>query len=421
MRGINHAEDFGWAAVARFGGGGGGGTTTATTNSIAQPWGGQQPYLSGIQDMSTGALSVYPGIFPTAAQDFLYAKPQYYPGETYQGMLPAQSTAQTQLYNVGLAGGTPALQSGAAANQAVTNPNYTAGTQTAFNAANPAISGLSSGGLLTGTTPQFNQSQGYLSNLMAGGPTGTLSTYVPYSQNQNLLSSEIGGSYLNPATDPGFQSVVNTTLANTMPSITSAYAGAGRSDSGLASRAAAQGATDAIGNLTLQNYLAERQNQMSAGQQATQTQLAQQAAQEQAAQQAAANQATALGATETAQGLASNNLLTQQGNQIKGIALAPMTDQAVMSDYNTALQAAGLSQQDTQNFINSQIQKWNYNQMLPWNTLGLYNSMIQGNYGNSTSGTQTQPYYTNPTANAISGIAGGISTAAALASLIAAL
>ena len=360
------------------------------------------------------------GIFQAAQRNYVNAVPQYFPSSTYQGLTPQQTTAQSYLYNTGLSGGTPALQSGAAANQAITDPSYTAQTQGTFNAANPTLTSLASGGALS-TTPTFDQSQGFLSNLMGGGTGGTTATQIPYLQNQNLLSNEIGGAYLNPASDPGFQNVVNTTLANTMPAITSGFAGAGRSDSGLASRAASEGATDAIGNLTLQNYLTERQNQTAAGSQAAQTQLAQQAAQQQAAQQAAANQATGLGATETAQGLVSNNLLTQQGNQVKGVALAPTTDQATMGDYNTALQSAGLTQQDLQNQINAQIQQWNYNQMLPWNQLGLYNSMIQGNYGNSTQGTQTQPYYTNPTANAISGIAGGLGAAASLASLIAVL
>lgn len=415
MRGINHAEDFGWSAVARFGGGGGGGTTTNTSNTVTQPYSGQVPYLTGIAE---GGINP-PGIFPSASVAYQYDQPQYYPSNTYQGMLPTQQAAQGQLYNTGMAGGTPVEQSANAASVNLTSPTYTAQTQGTFNAANPALSYLSAGGALNATSPAFNQGQNFLSNLIGGGSGGNAATQIPYLQNQAMLSNEIGGQYLNPASDPGFQNVVNTTLANTMPAITSGFAGAGRSDSGLASRAASEGATDAIGNLTLQNYLTERQNQNAAGQQASTTQLAQQSAQQAAAQQAAANQATGLGATETAQGLASNNLLTQQGDVVKGLALAPTLDQTTMGNYNTALQAAGLTQQDLQNQINAQVQQWNYNQMLPWNTLGLYNSMIQGNYGNTTSGTTTQPYYTNPTANIISGIGAAGTVATAIAAIIA--
>lgn len=410
MRGINHMEDFSWAAVARFGGGGG----NTTTVQKSDPWIGQQAYLTNIFGRAADLYNA-----PTPPASGFTQGPQYFPDNTYQSMVPTQTAAQTALYNTGMAGGTPALQSAQNASTALTDPSYTTQTQGTFNAANPAINALSSGALLAGTNPLFNQSQGYLSNVMGGGIGGNAATAYPFLQNQNMLSNTLSGAYLNPASNPGFQNVVNTTLANTMPAITSGFAGAGRSDSGLASRAAAQGATDAIGNLTLQNYLAERQNQTAAGQQAANTQLAQQGLQSQAAQQAASNQATSLGATETAQNLASNNLLTQQGNQIKGVALAPTLDQTTMSNLNTALQAGGLTQQDMQNQINADIQRWNYQQMLPWNNLGLLNSMIQGNYGGT--GTSTQPYYTNPTANAISTVGAGLGAAASIATLIAAL
>lgn len=251
-------------------------------------------------------------------------------------------------------------------------PGYTSATQGSFDQSNPMIGALGGGAALMGTAPAFMQGQGY-------------------------LSDAIGGKYLDPSTDPGFQSVVNTTLAKTMPAITAGFTNSGRSDSGLATRAASEGANDAIGGLMMQNYLAER------------------GLQSQAAQQAAQNQATGLTATLGAGGLASNNLLTQQGNQIKNISLGPALDQAKLGDLSTALQTAGVAQQDQQAYLTDLVNRWNYNQALPWNQLGMYNQMVQGNYGSSSQTQSQQPYFSNTGANIMAGVgaAGTVATAAA--------
>jgi hypothetical protein len=106
--------------------------------------------------------------------------------------------------------------------------------------------------------------------------------------------------------------------------------------------------------------------------------------------------------------LASNNLLTQQGNQIKSAAVAPSVDQAQISDLGTGLSAAGLLQQNQQNTLNSDIARWNYNQALPFNMLGQYQNYVGGTgYGGTTTGQQTTPYYSNTGANLLSGGIGG--------------
>lgn len=357
MRGILHSEDFGWATAPRFGGGGGGGQTTTVQKS--DPWSGLQPFLSDVFGQAQGLDQ--------------NSVPQYYPGmpgvtapgsPSYVPLNTSQYGPLNQTLSLASNGGSPALQGAQSTAQFMQTPNYTYNTNAVYDSSAPSIASLGSGDYLRVTQPGFEQGQGY-------------------------LSGAIGGKYLNPATDPGFQNVVNTTLANTMPSITSSFTGAGRSDSGLASRAAAEGANDAVGNLMLQNYQAERQLQQGA------------------AGQAAQNEATTLGATETAQNLASNNLLTQQGNQIKGIAVAPSLDQGLLTDLNAAESAGGILQGNDQSAVNSAIQQWNYNQMLPWNQLGMYGSLIQGQGNLGGTSTLTQPYYSNQGANAMSGLIGG--------------
>lgn len=314
MRGILHQEDFGWSNAPRFGGGGG--TTTSSTTQNTTPWSEQQPYLlQGFQEADK--------LFNNSPW------PQYYGGNTYVPLNSSQNGAINSLFGTGMQGGTSSLQE-AQSNAANTlAPSYTNGTQ-----------------------PQFNQGQGVLSNEMSSG-------------------------YLNPWNSPSFNTVVGNTIASVLPSVTSSYLGGNRLDSGLATRAASQGLTDAVGSLA--------QNQYNTNQQIQQNAVAQ----------------------------AGNNYLTQQGNQMKALSLAPMIDQQAVSDLNTAFNAAGQDQQNQQNLVNADIQRWNYNQSLPFNMLGQFQNSVAGNYGGMSTGTQTQPYYSNTGANIMSGVlgVGGIAAA----------
>lgn len=228
------------------------------------------------------------------------------------------------------------------------------GGNTGLNTANQNLAGVLQPGYTSGTSGAFGQGQGVLSN-------------------------ELDPSYLNPWNSPSFNTVVGNTLASTIPAVTSGFNSAGRADSGLATRAATMAATDAVGNLA--------QNQYNTNQ---------------AIQNAAAGQA-------------SNNYLTQQGNQIKGAALAPGVDAQQMSDLIQGLGATSAEQTNQQNQIASDMARYNYGQMLPWNQLSLYQNAVQGGGSPGGTTTTTQPYYSNPMANVASGVSAA-ATAAALAS-----
>jgi len=338
MRGINHADDWSWANAPRFGSE----STPSTTTSTSAPWSGQQPYLSGLFSQAQNLATNY--------------QPQYFGGDTYAPLTDLQKGVAGKIAGTGLLGGSTALQT---ANNSVTGmqlPGYTADTNTAFQSANPQIAQIAGGSALSGTQGAFGQGQNYLSNMLSGAT-------------------------LDPNSAPGFQSLVNSTLADVLPTTNASFIKGGRSDSGLAQRAATSAATDAVGKLGLNYYLGQQQLQDSA------------------AKQAAANQATGLNATLGAGGLASNNLLTQQGNQIKASGIAPLLDQQQMADMTAGLNASGLSQQDQQNQINAAIQRFNFNQMAPWNTAGMFQGLINGNYG--SQGTTTTPYYSNTAANVL--------------------
>lgn len=343
MRGINHAEDFGWAAAPRFGSE----STPSTTTSSSAPWSGQQPYLSSLFGQAQNLATNY--------------QPQYYSGGTYAPLNNQQNYLANIAEGRGAAGGGGALQ---AANNTAFNTQqapYTADTQSTFRAANPTIANIAQGAPLQSTQGAFGQGQDYLSKMLSGAT-------------------------LDPGSAPGFQSLVNRTMASVLPATDAAFIKSGRSDSGLASAARASALSDSVGNLGLNYYLGQQQLQDSA------------------AKQAAANQSTGLNATLAGGSLASSNLLGQQGNQIKAAGLAPIIDQAQQQNLTTGLSAAGLGQQDSQNLINADIQRFNFNQMQPWNTAGMYQGLVNGNYG--SQGTSTTPYYQNTTANVLSGLTG---------------
>lgn len=356
MRGILHSEDFGWSNCPRFGGGSSG-TSTVYQEANNQPWSAQQPYLESLFS-SAKNLTQNPSNYP-----------QYYPYPTYAPMNDMQTNAVNDIYGLGTQGGTSSLQ---ASNNALTG-QLNAGTS------------ASQGG--------FNQAENVLGAQAAGfgaGATGQTS-----GETQNYLNSMIGGSTLNPWSSPGFQSVVGNTLASVLPQTTASFINGGRTDSGLASEAATQGAMNAVGNLAFNQYNT---------QQNLQQQAVSQGLQQQGIQQSAADQLA-------------NNYLNQQGNVIKGAAVSPYVDQQTGADLTNAYNAASQLQSNAQNMITGQENAWNYNQDLPFNMLNEYSNIV-GNtgYGSSSTSQTQQPYYSNTLSNltsAASGL-GSLGIAAAL-------
>jgi endosialidase-like protein len=227
---------------------------------------------------------------------------------------------------------------------------------------------------VNGGGPALQSAQSAVTSALSPGYTAQ--TSAPFAQSNDVLSNELSPGYLNPWNSPSFNTVVNNTLAKAIPAATSSFTNGNRGNSGLQTRAATMAATDSVGQLAQNQYQANQAIQNSAQQQAA------------------------------------SNYLTQQGNQIKMGALAPLIDQTATSDLSTALNAAGLGQQDTQNSINAAMQQWNYGQMLPWNQLSLFENAINGTGSPGGTTTTSQPYFSNTAAN----VMGGVSTAAALAS-----
>ncbi len=338
-------------------GGGKGGSSHQTTTQTSDPWKGQQPYLL------TG--------FADAKNLLNQGGPQYYPGTTYApptNDLLAGINAQAQLGQTG----TPVQHAAEGAATNMLSPDWLMS-----NPSNPLYGLAGMGGLNADTG-------GYFAPIAAG-----MSSWQP---GMGTLADFASGATAN-AGNPYFQQMAATTIGNILPQIQSQFASGNRLDSGLASRAVGQGLGDAIGGLAYQNY------QQGLGQQQSAAEQLANLGQNSVAQRLAAAQ----GLTGVEQGNAQNMLAGAAGlggnyntaaqNQIQQTALAPQTTN-MSYDQAAALQGAGQAQQGlNQQAINDAVQRWNYNQQLPYNTLNNYISEIQGNYG-GTQKTQT-PYASN--------------------------
>jgi hypothetical protein len=112
-----------------------------------------------------------------------------------------------------------------------------------------------------------------------------------------------------------------------------------------------------------------------------------------------------------------NNYNTERTNQLNATQLAP---QYAAQDYTNldALSNVGAAQ-DTynQNLLNSNIDRFNYEQNLPANKLAQYANLVQGNYGGSasSSGTYTPTYSGG---GRLGGALSGAASGAAMGSMI---
>lgn len=233
--------------------------------------------------------------------------------------------------------------------------------------------GSSPAGNTTTTTTPWSSVQPYLQHgynaasqlLGTGGqqyyPGQQVAPFSPlqeqaFSQTQNLASQPNtvnqtgsgyynaleGGQYLNPASNPALQGLVNQSDQQIQNNLASQFAGSGRNIEASAPVQASQ-----MGNIANQIYGGAYNNTLN-------------------------NMTSALG----------------QGNNL--IAGQYMPSQALMG-------AGNQIQQQAQNIIGGNMNQWAFNQAAPWNALASYTGTI----GGLPTGSQTStPYFTNPLAGA---------------------
>lgn len=154
---------------------------------------------------------------------------------------------------------------------------------------------------------------------------------------QQNLTDTLNGKYLDVNQNPYLMPAADSIMAKVLPQINAQFASSGRGQSGLAARAAGEGATSAIGSLALQNYNNERTNQQ------------------------------------------------------RSALLSPQLAQQDYADAARLGEVGSVREDLAQQQINDAMQRFQFNNMAPYQQLGLYNQLVQGNYGGQTSSTQTLP------------------------------
>lgn len=196
------------------------------------------------------------------------------------------------------------------------------------------------GSTVAGFNPQETSS---LDQLYNQGMNGTSSL----NSAGDALTAFNSGAFLS-AGNPYFQQMTDAIKANVMPGLQSQFTQGGAMNSPAAAYATAQGLGSAIAPIAYQNYS------------------------------------------------------DQLKNMLTSASLSPGQYDAEMTGSKTALAAGQTQQQQSQQELNDQVNKYTYNQQLPYNMLNQYNNTIQGNYGGTS--TLTQPYSNNNTQNIISGL-----------------
>lgn len=102
--------------------------------------------------------------------------------------------------------------------------------------------------------------------------------------------------------------------------------------------------------------------------------------------------------------------------QARGLALAPNVSSSIMAPATT-LDAVGQENRGLQQqFIDDQIQRWNYNQQLPGNNLAAFQNLINGGFGGTSTSTANGGK-SSPILTGLGGAAAGYSMATMMPAL----
>lgn len=180
---------------------------------------------------------------------------------------------------------------------------------------------------------------------------------------QQQLQSTIGGDYLS-AGNPYFEQMAGRVRGQVQPQIESRFAASGAAGSPLANRALGLGLGDALGGLAYQNYGDERQR------------------------------------------------------QLQGTLLAPQAAQQDYFDIAKLAEVGGAKEGLEQQRIDEAVARHEFDQMEPWQRLSLFNQMLQGGYGQMSSGTVKSGGGRSAIGAGLTGGLGGAASGAALGTMI---
>lgn len=448
-----------------LGGGNKQGTSTATTSTQLNPV--MQSYLFG--SGSDGQPKPNPqgvnGYFSDAYNLYQQGAPKYFEGNTYAGFNPAMANAIGGLENY-----YQSPQSMAGANAASSLGNSVLGKSSMQ--VDPFSSGQNFSGAQTfNALPSMAPGQQVKSPTIAPAtqiaPASVGSSGVDWKTAMNdTLKGEVNNPYLAQLSANIGRSTSDNYLRNIAPQISSGAQLAGQfggSRHGVveanALRDLNRGVSDSVTNLygnaynnaqTAKNSAALSLSGQESGERVSQAQIAQQAALAQAQIQAQKEMAQAqmdyqaqrdnqlaalqLGGLAIQDKLGTGNLnlnsdeLALRGTlgagdlnlradnqnfnqQAAGVGLLQQAAQQPVANAQGLLGIGALQQQNTQNQINADKARWDYNQSAPWQNLSNYGGLLTGSANLGATSTQSTPYNYNPTMQTI-GALGSLAQAA---------
>ncbi len=169
---------------------------------------------------------------------------------------------------------------------------------------------------------------------------------------QGQLTSTLRGDYLN-AGNPYMSQMMDSVAQQVRPRVDAQFAQSGRYGSGAHANAAASALANTAGQLAYQNYGDERQN------------------------------------------------------QIRGMLFAPQLAQQDYFDAAKLAEVGGVREDLAQQGINEQMQRFQFENMAPWQQLAMYQNMVQGNPGSVQTSTSTMPRRSLGAGLLGGGVAGG--------------
>lgn len=351
-----------------------GGGGSSTTVQKADPWSGQQPYLTrGFQEAEKLYNSGGPEYFPNAT---------YVPfsGQTETGLdMISNRAMQGSPINTALQGYVGNTLSSGAANDS-----------NAINMLNRRMM----------ADPSMQDIQGGMQ--LPSDVTGS-------------LQSTLRGGYLgqNPWLDDTYRRAVNSVKEQysdtILPGINATFSNSGRTGGGLHGEMYAK-AADELGddleglatNIYGNNYLNERNNQMQAASMLGGLNNQSLGLGNQLYSSLLNNQ---LGAANALTDIRSNDMT----NQARAAAFAPSAANVDYQDAQQLLNVGGAVEGKAGEMLGDTMSRFNYYQQRPEDSLSRYIAAIQGNYGGTSTSKQT-----GGGSNPIVGAAGGALTASAL-------
>lgn len=328
-------------------------------------------YLFGSD--ANGQLSNYvpkdmPGLFSTAMDLYNQGPAKYYDGSTYAGLNDVQKNA--------IGGATDYLSSGQA----------NAGGDAAIKAGNSVMDSA----YKLPSTPLDTRSQ-----FLGGDYSGALS---------KALSGEVDMSAYNPMADAITSRVNRNFNESILPSIRNgsiANGTLGGSRQGIAEGLAASRMNEDLAG-SLSNLYGNAYTQAQSARNAIAPAMANLALNQQ-------GQDRTYGLASSNYGLAANQQQNNAFNQ--GVGLLTQGASQPMSNYQSLIGLGGLLQQESQNQINADKARWDYNQNKDWQNLNNISGLLTGNATLGASNTGSQGMFYNPTMQWM-GAAGGLMNAA---------